>query len=640
MKRVKLGNKLKIKFSIVLILLSLVCIIIAIDIMLEPHNTVVYNGVVTISDEDFDQVSKMNLDGQWEFYWDQLLISEDFNILELPVDSYVKVPETWYEQVLDRIVYKHHGVATYRLQLNYPVSIQDPAISVKGIATAYKLYANGKLLVEVGKVSENPSDFMDAEKSLVIALPNDTQSIELIFQVANLNYANGGIKHSILFGSEYDLAQEKTSRISLQLLIIGSVLIFGVYYLVLFLLQPKNKTALFFSFLCLITALRSLMWGEQPIMIFFPNTNYDMKVMINYITGINLIPSLMLFVLSIYPLEHNKTILRLLLLPTVIFDVLLLLVSKEFLSGLSSLLYISILLQLGYIIYVLIKAVIKKGDNAKLMYCATWIFILTIIQDILYNENRGGLDIGNMFIYGNIVVLMAMSYVQAKQQARTQQKLILYNENLIEADRLKNKIISTEMSFLQAQIKPHFLYNALDAIANVCEKDGKQAGNLILDLAIYLRGSLEFNNLDKMVTLEKELEFVDTYFNIEQARFGEKIQLQTDIDVPLNYQIPILILQPLVENAVRHGISKAINGGTVYVRVKEIHQGICIEIEDDGVGIEPNMLSTLLVEGDTSGVGLINIHSRLLKIYGSGLHISSKKGQTIIKVNIFKERLS
>lgn len=67
--------------------------------------------------------------------------------------------------------------------------------------------------------------------------------------------------------------------------------------------------------------------------------------------------------------------------------------------------------------------------------------------------------------------------------------------------------MATEMSFLQAQIKPHFLYNALSAIANVCEKDGKKAGKLILDLAIYLRGSLEFNNLDRMVAIEKELEF-------------------------------------------------------------------------------------------------------------------------------------
>ena len=191
------------------------------------------------------------------------------------------------------------------------------------------------------------------------------------------------------------------------------------------------------------------------------------------------------------------------------------------------------------------------------------------------------------------------------------------------------------MSFLQAQIKPHFLYNALSAIANVCEKDGKQAGKLIIDLAIYLRGSLEFNNLDKMTTIEKELDFVDTYFHIEQARFGQKIQLQKEIDIPLDAQIPVLILQPLVENAVRHGISKRPEGGTVTVRMTQKDKTVDIEIEDNGVGISNEKVKTLLSESNTAkGVGLINIHSRLFKLYGSGLSISSEMGRTYVRLSI------
>lgn len=260
---------------------------------------------------------------------------------------------------------------------------------------------------------------------------------------------------------------------------------------------------------------------------------------------------------------------------------------------------------------------------------------MAINEDILHYKALGGIDLSYAFLFGSFIVILAMSFVQAKQQASTHKKLILFNENLLEADRLKDKIMETEMSFLQAQIKPHFLYNALNAIANVCEKDEKRAGKLILDLAIYLRGSLEFNNLDKMVTLEKELEFVDTYFHIEQARFGEKIQLQKVIEIPLDYQIPILILQPLVENAVRHGISKKVGGGTVCVRMKQYEQDIQIEIEDDGVGIDPEKLHMLLSEeGINKSVGLLNIHHRLLKLYGRGLELSSGAGRTYVKIVI------
>jgi two-component system, LytTR family, sensor kinase len=336
---------------------------------------------------------------------------------------------------------------------------------------------------------------------------------------------------------------------------------------------------------------------------------------------------MILFVISIYPLEYKKKILSLILLPTLFFEVLLLLTPPGFMSSFTNYLYILVLLQMMYIINILIKAVLRKRDNAILMFIAIGVFILTIIGDILHYQGIGGINISYLFLYGNFAVIIAMSYVQAKQQATTHQKLVLYYENLVEANKLKDKIMATEMSFLQAQIKPHFLYNALNAIANVCEKDGKTAGKLIIDLAIYLRGSLEFNHLDKKVTIEKELEFVDTYFNIEQARFGQKIQLLKEIAIPLDYPIPVLILQPLVENAVRHGISKKQDGGRVIVRVMKLEDGIGIEIEDDGVGIvAENLVVLLSEERNNQGVGLLNIHHRLLRLYGIGLDISSEVG--------------
>lgn len=348
-------------------------------------------------------------------------------------------------------------------------------------------------------------------------------------------------------------------------------------------------------------------------------------------------PIIILFMVSIYPLDYKKKFLMLVLLPTIFIN-LLLPIGTEFMSSFSIYLYMLVLLHMIYIVSILVKAVINKRDNALLMLICICIFILTIIQDILHYKRIVGINVSNMFLYGNFVIIIAMSYVQAKKQADTHKKLVLYNENLVEADRLKDKVMSTEMSFLQAQIKPHFLYNALNAIANICEKDGKEAGKLIIDLAIYLRGSLEFNHLDKMITIEKELEFVDTYFNIEQARFGQKIQIVKEIEVPLDYQIPVLILQPLVENAVRHGISKKIDGGTVCVRMKKLDEGICIEIQDDGGGIDSEKLSMLLNEDRLdSGVGLLNIHHRLLRLYDRGLEISSELGRCTCVRLVIKE---
>lgn len=603
----------------IITLIALMMLAISMMVSSGPGHAV--HGKADLSNVHFEQGDVVTLDGQWEFYWNQLLTPEDFEGEKTPqIDMYIKTPGTW------KGLYPKNGVATYRMRLKYPKTLKDPALKTYGITTAYKLYANGKLILEVGKVSADPATFKDGQGEYIVELPKDQQEIELIIQVANLNFDKGGLRESPVFGSKKVIEQKRTTQLALQLFFSSGIFIFAFYYLVLFLLEKKNKTALLFSMLCIVTATRSMLWGETPVLIFSDKIPFDVIAFINYLTGFNLIPIMILFILSLFPLDYKKVLSYIVLLPTLFFNALLF-TSPEFMSSFTGLLYILILAQMLYVIWIMIKAVVNKRDNSLIMFVAICIFILTVIQGILRYTALGRVNIHYMFIYGNFAVIMAMSIVQAREQAKTKKKLILYNETLVEADRLKNRIMETEMAFLQAQIKPHFLYNALDAIANVCEEDGEKASELIVDLSIYLRNSLEFNSLNKMVRLEKELEFVDTYFNIEQARFGQKIRLFKEVEISLDVQIPAFILEPLVENAVRHGISKRQSGGRVTIRGKQLQEGVRIEVEDDGVGIEAEKLDHLLEhDRKDQGVGIQNIHHRLLSIYGKGLEIKSEEG--------------
>jgi len=636
----KTWRKISSNWRIILILTFIVFMLFAISMMYSLGSNLVDNGKADLTNVDFNQDESIALDGKWEFYWDRLLAPEDFIAEKTPeMDSYIKVPGSWKDGISKSEVYPDQGVATYRLHIKYPDTIKDPALEIQRVITAYKLYANGQLIQEVGKVSDKASDFQVGYEFLVLELPKDQEEVELIIQVANINYSRGGIRESPVFGSKHVLDRQKMIHLAIQLLFIGGVFIFGLYYLLLFLLQRKNKTALFFSFICFNIALLSLVWGEAPLFIFFPETPIKMGGFINYITAYNMIPSIIVLILNIYPLDYKKKMATLILMPTIFFEGLLF-TTPSIMSKFNKYFFLLMGLQMLYIMGVLIKAVMQKRDNAILMFIAVGLFALATIEDGLQNRGISGMNISYMFLYGNFILIIVMSYIQAKQQANNHKKLILYNEKLVEADLLKDKIMATEMSFLQAQIKPHFLYNALNAIANVCEKDGKNAGKLIIDLAIYLRASLEFNDLDKMVTIEKALEFVDTYFNIEQARFGEKIQLIKEVEIPLNYKIPGLILQPLVENAVRHGISKKSVGGNIYIRISQTNEGIFLEIRDDGVGMKKEKVEALLIDdGIGQGVGLLNIHNRLLRLYGKGLDISSQVGEgTLVKLMIPERR--
>ncbi len=623
------------KWRVLLIIIIPVVMIYSLFIMVSPRAVLAEDGRADLSEVDFNHDKLVSLVGQWEFYWDRLLPPEVFTQGPKPkMDSFMNVPGVW-SAYKDGPGYSRQGIATYRLLLNYPVTLQDPALRVQNVANAYKLYVNGQLASEAGSALDDRANFKSEDKIVIVDLPKDTQKIELLYKVGNQNCATGGLRVAPVFGSKQVLEQQRVFMLVLQMLFIGGVFIFGIHYFLLFLLQRKNRTALLFAIFCLITALRSLVWGETPLTILFPNASLDLIMHMNYLTGYNYVAIVILFIYSIYPQEFNKKVMGLILLPSLVFDVLLLITNPQFMTFFTNYLYILLILQMLYIISVMMKSVLRKRDNAVLMFLAVCVLIWAMNEDIINFVKIGNVNLTCMILIGNFAVIMAMSYVQARQQAVNHRKLILYNENLLEAGRLKDKIMATEMSFLQAQIKPHFLYNALSAIANVCEKDGKAAGKLIIDLAIYLRGSLQFNDLDKMATIEKELEFVDTYFHIEQARFGQKIQLRKEIEITHDAQIPVLILQPLVENAVRHGISKNPGGGTVTVRMTKEEENICIEIEDDGVGISGEKLKSLLSEsGSNQSVGLLNIHNRLLKLYGKGLEISSEPGCTRVKLLI------
>ncbi|WP_138752251.1 ATP-binding protein [Paenibacillus sinopodophylli] len=194
------------------------------------------------------------------------------------------------------------------------------------------------------------------------------------------------------------------------------------------------------------------------------------------------------------------------------------------------------------------------------------------------------------------------------------------------------KAIHLEVAFLQSQIKPHFLYNVLNSIVASSYTDVERSRKLITDLADFLRGSFRFSNAEGRVAFDDELQLIRTYVSIEQARFKERIQFESDIaDKAFGLRIPPLLLQPLVENAIRHGIGDRREGGTVRLTVNETDDGKWrFVVADNGVGIVAERLETLLEgsgAGEPQGVGLLNINKRLKHEYGVQLQVESELGR-------------
>lgn len=190
-----------------------------------------------------------------------------------------------------------------------------------------------------------------------------------------------------------------------------------------------------------------------------------------------------------------------------------------------------------------------------------------------------------------------------------------------------DRAIAAEAAFMQAQIKPHFLFNTLNAISSFCDTDPGHAQRLIDDFSNYLRQSFDFKNLEMYVSIERELGLISSYVEIEKARFGDKLRVEFDIDNGIKARIPLFSIQPLVENAISHGLRKRGGKGSVTISVKKVPEGVLVAVADDGQGMPPDRLAVLLMPETTRGIGLWNIDRRLRKLFGQGLTIESAPGK-------------
>ncbi len=188
-----------------------------------------------------------------------------------------------------------------------------------------------------------------------------------------------------------------------------------------------------------------------------------------------------------------------------------------------------------------------------------------------------------------------------------------------------------EGAWLQSQIQPHFIFNTLNSIASLGMIDIDRMQVLLEEFSNYLRKSFDFNNAEPLIPLEHELSFVHSYLYIEKIRFGNRLSIEWEIDANMNTVIPPLSIQPLVENAIKHGILKSPKEGILRVIIKEQVEGTEVIVQDNGIGMSSEKIAGLFLSNkktnERSGVGLKNVNLRLQQLYGNGLIVKSKPNE-------------
>lgn len=274
-----------------------------------------------------------------------------------------------------------------------------------------------------------------------------------------------------------------------------------------------------------------------------------------------------------------------------------------------------------FIIYLQYEYLVKKNRSAMIIiFFATPMFIggLTDGIRLWLNVGEGSKGLNNGIVIAGIIQMIIL--IVEKRNS----------DKIIERARiLENELIQSRISVMLSQIQPHFLYNSLNTIRYLCIEDPQKAEQAVIDFASFLRGNVDSLNSNGLITFEKELDHVNHYLSLEKIRFGDRVNVIYNIGV-IDFMIPPLTLQPIVENAVRYGITKKEEGGTVTINSSETDEDYIITIHDDGVGFDINNIR--IKDDKRTHVGIENVKKRLIDQCNGGLDIQSipDKGTTVV----------
>jgi two-component system LytT family sensor kinase len=209
--------------------------------------------------------------------------------------------------------------------------------------------------------------------------------------------------------------------------------------------------------------------------------------------------------------------------------------------------------------------------------------------------------------------------------------------NEIKLEQQKNLLMEARLQALTSQINPHFLFNTLNSVSSLIRTNPEQARVMILKLSRILRSLLRKH--EHLCPLRDELDFIDDYLSIEQIRYGGKLRFEKHIEPrTLDMLVPSMLLQPLVENCIKHGLSGKVEGGAIVLRARRERSMLHVSVEDDGVGISQDRLANLM----DSGIGVNNVRERLKVLFGEEgvLRIESEEGRgTCVRIQV-PEQLS
>ncbi|MEM7184739.1 MAG: 7TM diverse intracellular signaling domain-containing protein [Spirochaetota bacterium] len=611
-------------------------------------------GNLDLRNWNFLKQGSVSLQGEWEFYWQNLLMPQNRN--DKGEKVYIQVPSYWDEYTDKKNV--GIGYASYRLFVQLPISENRAALALKvpNLGTSYRLYINGRLVKEVGRVSENPKLARSAYQTSIADISNSESELEIIIHVANYNHIHGGFWYEAYLGLASQVKRKTDLNLFMDFFLFGSILIISIYHLNLFLKIKKNISNLYFAMLSLLFALRPLLTREFAIFQLFPSFPWELAFRIEYLTIYLGTPSSVLFMSSIFPQESYKNLNRsIVIVSSLLACGVVFLPVRIFTGSLELMEFITIFCAL-YCVYMNLLACYRKREGSNQILFGFCVFSFLAINDVLYDlgyiQTNYYVPIGFLFLVLSQAFFLSNRFSSAflqieeltvnlddKIKIRTKE-LKEAKEKADEANRLKDKFLLLVAHDLRSplvgilvileHVKGEYKHLSGAAIANYLDMIRKSLGysidmvDKILDISKLETGDVKLSY--ELVSIHDLLQRVQeehqpslTHKNITWA-----IENTKDTIIIVDFALFSQIFSNLVANAIKY----TPHSGEIRINYFQQEENLLLEIKDTGVGIALDVLpylfdfshktSKLGIEGEFgSGIGLLLVKQLIHKHHGS-----------------------
>ena len=415
------------------------------------------DGILDLSLWNFVNNSKIQLKGEWEFYWNKLYTPADFENLILKPDTFLTVPMQWTGVKINGLVLPDTGFATYRLIIkNDPqLNNQNYMIRIKEIISAYKMWWNGVEIASVGIVGKNRNSSEPGLLPILTTVDLSSEKIEVIVQISNFDHNVNSFYNTPIIGTENQMTKSFSLSMFFDIIIFGAVLIMAFYHLGVFLFRKKNSAALAFFVLCFIFAVRILFTGNHIFSFLFPDIlSWNIKYRINYFTFYAIMIALVLYFKAIFNEKKYKLFYYFSFSVSGLF-ILTLITSTYFFTKLLIYYQLTAVVIVSFLLFLMIKYIKEKRTGAVILFVTMLLFFLTGINDILYiNEIIRTTTLTHL---GQFILIFGQSLTLArifnKEFIKTEQltaELDFHNQHLQElVEKRTEKIEMQKQDILQ-----------------------------------------------------------------------------------------------------------------------------------------------------------------------------------------------